>query len=386
MPSTQLFKFKKFSLTQEHSALKIGTDAVLLGCSVNLCQPITESGKPESNCHIAGNMERTHGTGFENAEQSIRILDIGTGCGIILLMLAQKAIEAGYRQIDLTGIDIDSGSIADARTNAEFFAQTFGFTKHLSSTGNGTNDFSYFKPARFLECVQNSSSIETCPENTVKLNMHLICISLQDFARTASDQYDIIASNPPFFINSLKSAKSEEKIAKHNDSLPQENLAAGVEKLLASGGSFYLILPPAEAQQFIKQLTAAPMKAFPQGTDSAQNSNEIIIKSIVKFKTTAAKEAKRWVLSFEKYDRTQLLDGTLKVDKPTAEQINESSIAVEKKENKRKERNKRDEEIEIREMVMMRSNESGKGPATTSSKKEAFTEEYLSFTKDFLLY
>ena len=334
MPSPQVFKFKKFSLTQEHSALHIGTDAVLLGCSVNLSRTIIESGKPES----------------------IRILDIGTGCGIILLMLAQKAVEAGYTRIELTGIDIDSGSISDASTNAELFAESFGFAREKSvSTGDSSNDSSYIKTAGVLDCSQSDSD-ENCPEITARLDIHLNCIPLQDYARTCQRQYDLIVSNPPFFINSLKSSSNGKKIAKHNDTLPQKDLAAGVRKLLAPNGSFHLILPPNEAQCFIK--LCCSRQKLSNKECSAVNGN-LTIKSTTAFKTTAAKPAKRWVLHFQKVPQ------------------DECTITVENGENR---------ELEKREMVMMRSNKDGKGPDTTCSKKEAFTEEYLLFVKDFLLY
>lgn len=329
MPNNQVFKFRKFSLTQEHSALRIGTDAVLLGCSVDLSD------------HIAAN------ACAEVPSRTIRILDIGTGCGIVLLMMAQKALEAGCSHIELTGIDIDRGSITDARTNAELFAQSFGFSKQYSSTGDSFNDLSYIKTAG-------------CPEITARLEIHLNCISLQDHARTCQRQYDIIVSNPPFFINSLRSSSNEEKIAKHNDTLPQKDLAQGIEQLLAPGGNCHVILPPAEAQQFIKLLT---------------KNHPLLLKNILAFRTTAAKPAKRWVLKFRNCSNQRTLS------EPQAERVNtvgvdKCTIAVENGENR---------ELEEREMVMMRSNKDGKGPASTSSKKEAYTEEYISFTKDFLL-
>lgn len=337
MPDTRLFRLQKFSLTQEHSALKIGTDAVLLGCSVDIPEHKNErtDDKPEEQ--------------DQRTLKKISILDIGTGCGIILLMLAQKALEAGYSRIELTGIDIDSGSIADARTNAELFAQSFGFSVSLSSTCDSSNDLSYSKPD------------ENRPERTTILDIHLDCISLQDYARTCRRQYDLIVSNPPFFINSLKSSGSGDKIAKHNDTLPQKDLAQGIEQLLAPGGNCHVILPPAEAQQFIKLLT---------------KDRALLLKSKLAFKTTAVKPAKRLVLQFQNCSNPQTLSES-QAERVNTVGVDECTIAVENGENR---------ELEEREMVMMRSNREGKGPATTGSKKEAFTQEYLSFVKDFLLY
>lgn len=345
MPDTRLFRLQKFSLTQEHSALKIGTDAVLLGCSVNM----PEYEKPLADSIPASTNKQHSEEQNKRITNRISILDVGTGSGIILLMLAQKALEAGYNRIELTGIDIDSGSIADARTNAELFAQSFGFSASLSSTGDSSNDLSYSKP------------VENCPEITARLEIHLDCISLQDYAGTSRRQYDLIVSNPPFFINSLKSSSGGKKIAKHNDTLPQRDLAQGIEQLLAPGGSCHVILPPAEAQQFIKLMT---------------KDRALLLKSKLAFKTTAVKPAKRWVLQFQNCSNPQTLSES-QAERVNTVGVDKCTIAVENGENR---------ELEEREMVMMRSNKDGKGPASTSSKKEAFTEEYLSFVKDFLLY
>lgn len=356
MPDTRLFRLQKFSLTQEHSALKIGTDAVLLGCSVNM----PEYEKPLADSIPASTNKQHSEEQNKRITNRISILDVGTGSGIILLMLAQKALEAGYSRIELTGIDIDSGSIADARTNAELFAQSFGFSASLSSTCDSSNDLSYIKAAGFPACSQSNYD-EKCPERTTILDIHLDCISLQDYARTCRRQYDLIVSNPPFFINSLKSSGSGDKIAKHNDTLPQKDLAQGIEQLLAPGGSCHVILPPAEAQQFIKLLT---------------KDRALLLKSKLAFKTTAAKPAKRLVLQFQNCSNQQTLSES-QAERVNTVGVDECTIAVENGENR---------ELEEREMVMMRSNKDGKGPATTGSKKEAFTREYLSFVKDFLLY
>ncbi|MBR6265199.1 MAG: 50S ribosomal protein L11 methyltransferase, partial [Bacteroidales bacterium] len=74
------FRFQQFSISQEHSALKLGTDAVILGASAT----------------------------FEHPKS---ILDIGTGTGILALMMAQKY------PCPITAIDIDEGAIADATLN-----------------------------------------------------------------------------------------------------------------------------------------------------------------------------------------------------------------------------------------------------------------------------
>ncbi len=284
MEQNKLFRFKRFSLVQENTALRIGTDAVLLGCSVD----------------------------FGAFSGGLRILDIGCGCGIILLMLAQKAIDAGFEEIYLKGIDIDAGSISDARTNADLFRSAF----HCS--GKVVIDFEQVSLQDFVASQRPAASNGTAPANYT---------------------FDIIVSNPPFFINSLKNANESDRLARHNDSLSQRELVEGVGRLLSAGGVFKVILPSAESELFKAECA--------NGTVFGECGGSLKLESVLKIRTIAAKEPKRQILSFTK--------GCAAVTRES-------------------------------ELVMMKSNTNGRGPATTSNKKEAFTAEYLSFTQDFLIF
>ncbi len=187
------FSFKQFNVSDKHSAMKIGTDAVLLGASVNCAKK-------------------------EN------ILDIGTGSGVIALMLAQRS------EAKITGLDIHRQSIEDAKLN-----------------------FSNSKWNNRLKAVHSS---------------------FQEYIDKCSESYDLIVSNPPFFTNSLKSPKEQINISKHNDLLPYEVLIAGAKQILTKNGSFSIIIPAGDYKRIIelsksagfflnRQLTVFPKPSKP---------------------------------------------------------------------------------------------------------------------------
>ncbi len=156
------FRFKQFIIKDEKSSMKVGTDAVLLGAWVDLSD-ITS------------------------------ILEIGTGCGIITLMLAQRC------KASITAIDIDKDSCTEAIANVN--------DAHLSEKINIKN------------------------------------LSLRDYTSSSQNKYDLIISNPPYFINSLKPAKPNFIYAKHNELLSYHELIINSKKLLRGNGRIYLIIP-----------------------------------------------------------------------------------------------------------------------------------------------
>jgi len=169
MPNSS-FVFKQFTIKQDKCAMKVGTDAVVLGAWI----------KP-------------------NGSKSI--LDIGTGTGIIALMLAQKSdalIEA---------IDIDELSVEQAKQNVS--------------------------------------------ESPFADKIHIFHSSFQNFALNHENKkYDLIVTNPPYFEQSLKSTLEQRSYARHADYLPFEELLSGVKKILSPKGKFCLILPTLEAEKF----------------------------------------------------------------------------------------------------------------------------------------
>jgi tRNA1Val (adenine37-N6)-methyltransferase len=168
MPNTS-FAFKQFIIKQDKCAMKVGTDAVLLGAWI----------LPNGSKHI---------------------LDIGTGTGVISLMLAQKSVA------HIDAIDIDENACLQATQNVQ--------------------------ESKFAHRVTVSH------------------ISLQDYAKTEDKKYDLIVTNPPYFEQSLKSSDEQRSQARHADVLPFEELLDGVIKLLSEKGKFCLILPTLEAEKF----------------------------------------------------------------------------------------------------------------------------------------
>jgi tRNA1Val (adenine37-N6)-methyltransferase len=160
-PKSQIFQFKYFSISQSNSALKVGTDAMVLGALV----------------------ETTN-------EKSA--LDIGTGTGVLALMLAQK-----NPTIIVDAIEIDAATCIDANLN--------------------------FSKANWKE----------------RLNLIEGDFLVHDFSK----QYDLIVSNPPYYVDGLDSPDKRITQSKHAKELNFETLFNRVNQLLSSEGSFWLIYP-----------------------------------------------------------------------------------------------------------------------------------------------
>lgn len=171
-----VFRFKQFKVDQTGCAMKINTDGVLLGALAEADQPQT-------------------------------ILDIGTGTGVIALMLAQRFADA---KID--AVEIDETASATATRN---FSGS-PFTDRLNLYANSFESY---------------------------LNKH------------PDRKYDLIVSNPPFYINSLESPGARKRLAKHTDQQFFETLIETVAKHLVTIGSFWLILP-LETSQLVKGLSS----------------------------------------------------------------------------------------------------------------------------------
>jgi tRNA1Val (adenine37-N6)-methyltransferase len=166
---SNIFHFKKFSVHHDRSGLKVGTDAVLLGAWVN----------------VSG---------------AKRVLDIGTGSGVIALMLAQRASEE-------TLIDAVEIEEADA-TQAEENVKQSPWPKKIIIHHNAIQDFN--PPYKF----------------------------------------DLIVSNPPYFSNSLLPPAAARAQARHTRSLGLDELMDHALRLLNPKGRFALILPLEEGKKF----------------------------------------------------------------------------------------------------------------------------------------
>jgi tRNA1Val (adenine37-N6)-methyltransferase len=174
-----VFRFKQFQV-QQHHAFKVGTDGVLLGAWCDV-----------SNSH--------------------HILDIGTGTGLIALMLAQRS------KAHITAIEKSEKSCEDANLN-----------------------FSLSPWQKKIQLFQQD---------------------FLEFYQQHDKKYDLIVSNPPYFINSQKSGNENKNLARHQDHLPFQQLVSGVSKLLNDEGRFSFILPILEADLLIKE--AEKYQLFP---------------------------------------------------------------------------------------------------------------------------
>jgi len=183
--SNPYFRFKQFTVYHDRCAMKVGTDGVLLGAwvAIDSCA---------KSCKTA-------------TLKVERILDVGTGSGLIALMLAQRCPSA---KID--AIDIDEAAVEQARENTQI--------------------------SKFKSQISNFVS------------------RLQDW--TPETKYDLVVSNPPYFQNSLKNPDKGRELARHTDSLSFEELITHSARLLTEHGRMALILP-AEAEDEIRTIAAA---------------------------------------------------------------------------------------------------------------------------------
>lgn len=158
--SNDFFRFKQFCIRHDRCAMKVGTDGVLLG--------------------VWGSVEGK------------RILDIGTGTGLIALMAAQRNPDA-----EVLGIDVDAEAVAQAREN-------------VAESPFSSN----------VECaVQDVLTFET------------------------AEPFDAILCNPPFFTEDTLPDDNSRALARNNKSLPFSLLIRKVTTLLAEEGKFSLIVP-----------------------------------------------------------------------------------------------------------------------------------------------
>ena len=158
---SSVFRFKQFEVYQDRTAMKIGTDGVLLGA-------------------------------WAAADNPFRILDVGTGTGLIALMLAQR-----YPEALIEAVEIEAGAAEQAHYNFQI--------------------------------------------SPWKDRLHLVQTDFKDFQ--TDYRYDLIVSNPPFFDGKYLSDDSNRNWARHNQKLSLEVLLQKSKSLLTEHGSLHLILP-----------------------------------------------------------------------------------------------------------------------------------------------
>ena len=211
------FRFKQFEIEQDRCAMKVGTDGVLLGAW---------------------------------AQGGRRVLDIGSGTGLISLMMAQRFPEA-----EVVGIDMDADACGQARENV------------MASPFRDRVEIECCRLQDFGETSEAAEALETAED------------------LKSAGVFDAIVSNPPFFVDSLKNPDSKRTMARHTDSLPFRDLFAGVKRLLSDDGIFSAIVPVEVVGQFV--------------AESCILGFYLIRKCGVK--TVVRKQPKRFMLSFAKH-------------------------------------------------------------------------------------
>lgn len=196
------FRFKNFTVQQERSPLKVNTDAILLGASIQI----------------------------DTTKR--KVLDVGTGNGVIALLLASR-----FEHIDLTAIDPDKGAFLDALDN--------------------------FSNSNFAERLR---AIHTTIE-----------------AFETGQKYDVVVSNPPYFIDAQKSDKQNLNKAKHIDKGAFVLLINNMVQVLSDTGQIWLILPFEIAQETIQHMKNLGLSC----------------NVLLRFHAHPNKLNKRWVLCFE---------------------------------------------------------------------------------------
>lgn len=174
------FRFKQFAIRHDLCAMKVGTDGVLLGAWASPA------------CARRSNV---------TSATALNILDVGTGSGLIALMLAQR-----FPHSHVEGIDIDKASVLQATENVEnsIFSSRIAIKK---------------KDYRDIEQFCN--------------------------------KYDLIVSNPPFYKEDTLSGNTARDTARHTSSLPFETLIANTANLLLPSGVFCVIIPYQSTEDFI---------------------------------------------------------------------------------------------------------------------------------------
>jgi tRNA1Val (adenine37-N6)-methyltransferase len=165
------FSFKQFTIYQDKCAFKVGTDSVLLGASAD----------------VSG---------------ARKILDIGTGTGLIALMLAQRC------GAEITAIESDQNSFEQASSNVS-------------------------------QCMWNE-------------RINVIKTRLQEF-NPENLKFDLIVANPPFFSDLLKNPDLQKASARHNVTLNTVEVLKGVSRLRTEDGRLTVIMPFIEGNIFIAE-------------------------------------------------------------------------------------------------------------------------------------
>ena len=173
------FSFKQFKIHQDRCAMKVGTDGVLLGA-------------------------------WTDVKGATSILDIGTGTGVIAIMLAQKTNDVLLNEETCTihAVEIDETAVEQARENMD--------------------------------------------ESPFADRLTVFHDSIQNFSKHHPHKYNLVVSNPPFFTGGTLSSTGDKTNVRHTVKMPHGDLLHATRALLDKNGRFCVILPLIEGLRFIE--------------------------------------------------------------------------------------------------------------------------------------
>ncbi|MEC3906654.1 methyltransferase [Tamlana sp. 2201CG12-4] len=201
--SNKPFTFKQFTIDQDLCAMKIGTDSVLLGAWAS------------------------------TAHRPFSVLDIGSGTGVLSLMLAQRC----HAEL-IDAIEIDDRA--------------------------------------YEQCVNN---FEQSPWGDRLFCYHA---SLEEFVEEIDDEYDLIICNPPFYSEDYKTKNNQRDLARFQDAMPFDHLIESASKLLSKEGRFSVVIPFKEEPAFIEQ--ASKFGLYPKRKLHVKgNSSTPVKRALIEF-------------------------------------------------------------------------------------------------------
>jgi tRNA1Val (adenine37-N6)-methyltransferase len=172
MKTRNPFQFKQFAIQQSRAAMPVTTDACIFGALVNV-------------------------------QHAVNVLDVGTGTGLLSLMLAQR-----FESAHFTGIELDTESAKDATLN-----------------------------------------FEQSPWNA-----RLKVVNADFLQWQTTDKFDAIVCNPPFFQGQLPSAANNKRNARHTNTLEQQQMINKMAKLLNLQGQIWLLIPEIHLRDILSYL------------------------------------------------------------------------------------------------------------------------------------
>jgi len=202
--SNEFFSFKQFTIFQDRCAMKVGTDGTLLGAWASIPE------EPQAEMNESSIFRRSSPSSPSSHNSPPEVLDIGTGTGLIALMIAQR-----FPQAHITAIDIDEQAIRQAKENVA----ASPFSDQIS----------------------------------------VLRADFREFRTGEEGIFDAIVTNPPYFVSSLACPSEQRTMARHTSSLSYQELLQNSFRLLRENGVFSMIIP---MENFCQMETEVALAGF----------------------------------------------------------------------------------------------------------------------------